>query len=681
MSSGFRDRVRAALADPHLQQALDQNADRRRVAWEAAFATLPDPVRARREARRVRESALDHLEELLDEFRQRLEENGVQVHIAADAEEACGHVVAIARERGVRRAAKSKSMVSEEIGLNAALQRAGIEVVETDLGEFVVQLRGEPPAHITAPAIHLRRQDVGQTFAERLGVPFTTDVGEMTATARAVLRTVFLESDLGISGVNFGVAETGTLCLVTNEGNGRLVTTLPPLHIALMGIERLVPTMADLARMLDVLPRAATGQSLTSYISLLQGPRRASDAEGPLERHVVLVDNGRLQVRRSPLAEALLCVRCGACLNACPVYREIGGHAYASPYPGPIGSVISPALFGMHAFGHLANASTLCGACREACPVDIDLPALLLRARDLHQRSVPQANPSRRQAMRAYAWVTACPRRYRWAQRLGALGSRWLPKTGGWIRWLPPPLNAWTRRRAFPPLSSIPFRARWKNLVGPPMPASRGQRAGVVTAPLMPTTVGQGSLPERFVNSAGRVGVDVIRTTRRGAREALGRLMEETGTRSLLVDESHTQDLGSLVDDLRERGIRIVGTSSLPEAKEPRTALLKSLDEIEAGLTDVEAALAETGSLVLLSGGNRSQLPSLLPKLHIGVVPGSRLQGSLLDWLGVGGEGSLRGKSYAVVVTGPSRTADIEMTLTVGVHGPARLIVLLIEDA
>ncbi len=278
-------------------------------------------------------------------------------------------------------------MVSEEIDFNHALEAAGIQVVETDLGEYIVQLRGERPSHILTPAVHLRRGQVGQLFHDKLGTPYTEDIPEMVATARRVLREVFLTADIGVSGVNFGVAETGTLCLVTNEGNGRMVTSLPPVHVALMGIERLVPTLDDLALFLSLLPRSGTGQKLSVYTSLIHAPKRLTDVDGPPERHLILVDNGRSAMRNSPLAESLYCIRCGACLNACPVFREIGGHAYIgldgsiAPYPGPIGSVVSPGLLGCGNFGQLAQASSLCGACQEACPVDINLPELLLRVR------------------------------------------------------------------------------------------------------------------------------------------------------------------------------------------------------------------------------------------------------------------------------------------------------------
>ena len=362
----------------------------------AAFAALPDAESMRQRAHAVRAEVIEHLDRYLDRFLNQVEAHGIIVHQAADAAQAVQIILDIARQENLPRrgprggpvtVAKSKTMVSEEIHLNHALEQAGVRAVETDLGEYIVQLRGEPPSHIITPAVHLRRQQVGQLFHEKLGVPYTEEISEMTNTARRTLRQVFLEADIGLSGVNFGVVETGTLVLMTNEGNGRMVTTVPPVHIALMGMERLVPTMDDLALLMALLPRAATGQKLTVYASLIHGPRREGEADGPQERHLVLVDNGRSAIRQTPLSEILYCIRCGSCLNACPVFREIGGYAYASRqgeyaiYPGPVGSVLAPALFSAAEFGHLARASSLCGACKEACPVDIDLPKLLLRVR------------------------------------------------------------------------------------------------------------------------------------------------------------------------------------------------------------------------------------------------------------------------------------------------------------
>src|SRR4030066_628442 len=385
--AGFRTRIRASLADANLQSALDANAERRIKVRQNAFASLVNPQELRARAHLVRADVIEHLDSYLDQFIAHANENGVVVHRAADADQAIKTVLEIASQQEARLIAKSKTMVSEEIGLNHELENHGLQVIETDLGEYIVQLRGEPPSHIITPAVHLRRQDVGKLFQEKLGLPYTEDISIMTNAARRTLRQVFLDADIGISGVNFGVAETGTLCVVTNEGKGSMVTTIPRTHIALMGIDRMVPTMDDLALMLSLLPRSATGQKLSVYTSLLNSPRREDDPDGPQERHIILVDNGRNDVRGSELREILYCIRCGACLNACPVFREIGGHAYVgrdgkgSTYSGPMGSVVSPALFGQCEFGQLARASSLCGACREACPVEIDLPKLLLRVR------------------------------------------------------------------------------------------------------------------------------------------------------------------------------------------------------------------------------------------------------------------------------------------------------------
>jgi L-lactate dehydrogenase complex protein LldF len=470
--SSFEDRIAAALKNPTLQVALDHNQERRVAGRDAAFAALPEAEAVRDRGRTIRLETLARLDEYLTQFADQVERRGGTVHWAADAAEARAIVLGIAREAGARRApgravppvvVKSKSMVSEEIALNPALEAAGMRVVETDLGEFIVQLRGEPPAHLITPAVHLRREDVSALFQARFGMAPTLDVAAMTKVARAELRRAFFSAEVGISGVNFGVAESGTLALVTNEGNGRLCTTVPPVHIALMGLERLVPTLGDLEVMLRLLPRSATAQKITSYVSLLTGPRRAGEADGPEALHVVLVDNGRTRMLAGPLREALLCIRCGACLNVCPVFAEIGGHAYGSPYGGPIGAVVSAGLFGSE-FSQLANASTLCGACRDICPVRIDIPTMLLQVRGDYVRA-RQPPRWQRLGMRAWAWAMRGPRRYRLAQRLAAWATAAAARVqgGGWVRRLPGPLRAWTARRDFPPFAGRTFRERWQN--------------------------------------------------------------------------------------------------------------------------------------------------------------------------------------------------------------------------
>ena len=382
-------------------------------------------------AHAVRADAIEHLDEYLDQFTRKAQENGITVHRAKDAAEAVkivlkshnlyhkGHevhegnrknLVPLRDLRGKKiLVAKSKSMVTEEINLNHALEAEGMRVVETDLGEFIVQLRGERPSHIITPALHLRRQDVGELFHEKLGIPYTEDIPTLTNTARKVLREVFLTADVGISGANFAIAETGGICLVTNEGNGRMVTTLPPIHIALIGMERVVRTLDDLALMLSLLPRSATGQKLSVYTQIINKPLANQ------QRHFILLDNGRSRLRNSPLKESLYCIRCGSCLNACPVFREIGGHAYKSPYSGPIGSVISAGIFGSE-FVPLAQASSLCGACKDACPVDIDLPKLLVRVR-AGQVSSLQSQPQSVQYSRTQHFLLHSPLRYTPASR------------------------------------------------------------------------------------------------------------------------------------------------------------------------------------------------------------------------------------------------------------------------
>jgi L-lactate dehydrogenase complex protein LldF len=482
MATLFRERIRQSISNPSLQAALDANTERRLKVRATALASLPDWETRRQRAHAVRADVIERLDEYLDQFTARLTENGVTVHHAKDAAEA-NHIVleiinhlpqraqsstkeSLVHLRDLRGekvlVAKSKSMVSEEIGLNRNLEAAGHRVVETDLGEYIVQLRGERPAHIITPAVHLNRKQVGELFHDKLGIPYTEDIPTLTNTARAVLREVFLTADVGISGVNFGVVENGALTIVTNEGNGRMCTTLPPVHIALMGIERLAPTLDDLALFLSLLPRSATGQKLSVYTQLLRAP------EGPgQQRHVILVDNGRTRLRNSPLKESLLCIRCGACLNACPVFRELGGHAYI----GPIGSVISPGLLGEN-YVQLAQASSLCGACKNACPVDIDLPRLLTRVRagmasDHASRSVTSDQLGKglptllKFGLRMYARLARTPRLFAVSQKFASLGARLVSPASAWMRF--PAWTGWGYSKDFPRPAAKSFRKWWGN--------------------------------------------------------------------------------------------------------------------------------------------------------------------------------------------------------------------------
>jgi L-lactate dehydrogenase complex protein LldF len=378
----FRQRATIAIDDVRLQGALEGATGRFRTSREVALAELPDADPLRDHLKSIREATLAGLADHLETFERNATAAGSKVHWARDASEACQIVATIAQEHGVELVTKTKSMATEEIRLNQALKESGISVVETDLGEWIIQLADEPPFHIIAPAIHKTRSQVAELFTEEAGQPLPPDdIPRLTAEARRLLRAKFLASGMGISGANIGVAETGSIVLVTNEGNAEMVTSLPPVHVVVMGIEKIAPKWDDAATWLALLARSATGQPLSVYTTFITGPAQSRDADGPQEVHIVLVDNKRSDYIGTTYEEALQCIRCGACLNVCPVYREAGGHAYGSPYSGPIGAVVSPLLFGLENYEALPQASSLCGACLDVCPVRIDLPRMLLALR------------------------------------------------------------------------------------------------------------------------------------------------------------------------------------------------------------------------------------------------------------------------------------------------------------
>jgi L-lactate dehydrogenase complex protein LldF len=432
------------------------------------MGSLADADAVRDRARAIRQDVILNLDRYLAQFEASVLRAGGRVHRASDAAQARAIVLDIARSQGIGSVVKSKSMISEEIGLNGALEAAGMTVVESDLGEYIIQLAGEPPSHIIAPAIHKTKEQVGALFHERLGVPYTDDPAEMTAVARQTLRREFLTADMGISGVNFGVADSGAIAIVTNEGNASIGVSTPRVHVALMGMERLVPSAGDLAVMLRVLARSATGQKLSVYTDLITGPRRPRDPDGPEAMHVVILDNGRNALRHTDVEEILLCIRCGACLNACPVYREIGGHAYGSVYSGPVGAVLTPALRGVAEWHDLAEASSLCGACREVCPVRIDIPRMLLATR---ARSFAQGYTARWTipVLRLYRIAATHPRVFRAAAAVARITGRLFAR-GGWIDRAPWPLSGWTRSRALPALAPRSLTAELGRRRGGPVP-------------------------------------------------------------------------------------------------------------------------------------------------------------------------------------------------------------------
>lgn len=457
----FRQRVAAGLGDQRVRQAVHLTAYRKHEAVASSMRQFRNHEAVRELAAQIKQHALENLPRYLEQFVAAAERNGTRVHFAADADAARRIICEIARASGSKLAVKAKSMTTEEIQLNDALESSGVHAVETDLGEFIVQIDHDRPSHIVSPIIHKDRRQIAQALVREIGCDYTEDPTELTAIARRYLRDIFRRCDLGITGVNFGVAETGTLCLCTNEGNGRMAVTRPRVHVALMGIEKLVPRLRDLAVLLKLLARSSTGQPLTVYTTLITGPKRPADPDGPEEVHVVLLDNGRADILCGPFAEVLRCVRCGACLNACPVFRNIGGHAYGSVYPGPIGSLVTPLLSGIAEHAELPRASSLCGACHVACPVKIDIPALLVK---LRARTRDRQPLGKRAGINVWRWVVQSPALFGWAQRL----MHWLlrPDYGGWITRAPGPAGQWTKVRDLPPLPERSFRRRWREGLG-----------------------------------------------------------------------------------------------------------------------------------------------------------------------------------------------------------------------
>lgn len=453
----FKHDATAAAADGErrsfIRSALSGYANVR-ATTQAGYA---DYAVARRLAAGIKWRAIERLDEHLVQFEQKLTEHGTQVHWAGDAAAAREIVLRIVGDAKAHKVIKSKTMTGEEIHLNEALEAAGCEVIESDLGEFIVQLRREAPYHFVFPSMHLKRGEIHQDFAARFENVGNDEPENLTAIARRELRRHYLEADIGISGANFGIAETGQISITENEGNARLTCALPRIHIALMGIEKIVPRLVDVALLQPMLATAGTGQQLTGYNTLYTGPRKAGESDGPEAMHVVLLDNRRTTMLADPeLRDALRCIRCGACLNVCPIFKNIGGHAYGVTYQGPIGSVISPHLHELQQFKHLSAASSLCGACTETCPVEIDLHHHLLRNRNAASQAVGGVD---RWTARGFAWLMSKPWLYRTFAWLGLRVDQWLSLLHGSRL---DPLGDWRRTRTLPKPPRQSFTQWWR---------------------------------------------------------------------------------------------------------------------------------------------------------------------------------------------------------------------------
>jgi L-lactate dehydrogenase complex protein LldF len=712
----FSGSVRSALQDAPMRANLRRAMDSFLGNRARAEAATPDWQALRDRGHAIKREAIERLDEHLDRFEAAVRARGGHVHRAEDADHACAVILRIAQKAGVRRVIKGKSMATEEIELNHAFAHAGIESVETDLGEYILQAAGEKPFHIVGPALHKNRADIAAVFRERLGYTGGDRPEQMTAFARELLRRRFLEAEMGVSGGNFAVAETGSIVLVENEGNIRMTTTLPPLHVALVGIEKLVPRWSDLAVMLRLLPRAGTGQKVTVYVSAITGPRLRPGDEGAREMHVVLLDNGRRRMHADPvLREALYCIRCGACLNTCPVYQRIGGHSYGSIYSGPIGSLVTPGLAGTVAGGHLAFASSLCGACKDACPVKINIPDLLLHVRAQKQQSAdtspaadhPWKDRGERFSIRLWARIVRDRKSYERAARFARRAQKALGISQP-IRHAPlPPLSEWTKSRDFPPLAPQSFREWWlerhpagggagapeDSLAGSerrldasaqaPHDEARvsheqtaalafdtpaGYAAPGATLPLAgaPTATASGdsdALLDRFRDQFTALGGRLLATA--DPAELLRFLTSGLPAGALIaLSDGHLLRELALADGLARRGF----PTTQPDAADYAGQLARAA----AGVTGVAAAMAATGSLMLAGAAERNRQASLLPPVYIALFRPADL---VPDWEEALDRASAQQPFPQAVtwITGPSRTADIELTLCLGVHGPGEI--------
>jgi iron-sulfur cluster protein len=712
--SGFPAAAREALDDSQLRANLARATSTIRDKRARVVDELPDWEELRAAGAGIKDSALLRLDSMLEQLESSVTAAGGMVHWARDAAEACSIVAAVARSHGVDEVVKVKSIATDEIGLNERLAAAGVEAVETDLAELIIQLDGDFPSHILVPAIHRNRAEIRAIFRRELGLDELTDEpAALAEAARLHLRAKFLSARMGVSGANFAVAETGSVCVFESEGNGRMCTTLPEVLVTVMGVEKVIPSWRDMEVFLQLLPRSSTGERLNPYTSVWSGV----GSDGPSAFHLVLIDNGRVQTLADEVGrQALRCIRCSACLNVCPVYSRVGGHAYGSVYPGPIGAILTPQLRGIEEAPSLPYASSLCGACGDVCPVKIEIPRLLthLRAREVAARR--RLDPERL-TMKALFHTFSTRERYERAQKIARTAARPLARGRPTIARAPGPLAGWTMSRDLPTPAPETFREWWRRTRPSDPPrgtvspltahtavkvdtvdrgaagSGDGARADILhrirqalhgaTASDVPRNYRTEDARERdeivdvFAERVAEYRATVHRVGEAEVGETVARIAKAAGAEHLGIP-------ADLPEDWRPGGEESVagggaGTRQI-ELVEDAPLSVPELDALDGALTGCAVAIAEVGAFVLDGGpGQGRRALSLVPDLHICVVRENQVVGLVPEAVAVL-EASVTSGRALTFVAGPSATSDIELDRVEGVHGPRTLHVVVVAS-